>query len=189
MSTLFRGIRVCLAAALCVAAVAGMNGLPARAADKETINTLFQMGKAAYYKGELEQALQFLSQVESMDPRHFETRAMLAQIRLNLKSTGDMSLKKRYEGVMLSKIEFSDLTLQEALDGLRVMSKNASEGKVIPNFIVQDPALNTKTLSLNLSGLPLSEAIQYLARVAGCKVVYEKHAVLFTSAGAAAPAG
>ncbi|MDZ4286768.1 MAG: hypothetical protein U0984_02355 [Prosthecobacter sp.] len=69
------------------------------------------------------------------------------------------------------------------------MSENTTEGKVVPNFIVQDPALNAKTLSLNLSNIPLTEAIQYLARVAGCKVVYEKHAVLFTAAGAPAPTG
>ncbi|MDZ4286767.1 MAG: hypothetical protein U0984_02350 [Prosthecobacter sp.] len=109
MKTFLRSFRASLAA---LAMIVGFGSVSVHAVDKNTINELFQMGKAAYYKGDLEQAHQLLSQVEKMGPRHFETRAMLAQIRLSLKSTGDMSLKKRYEGVMLTKIEFSDLTLQ-----------------------------------------------------------------------------
>ena len=167
------------------------SSLPADGADD--VAALFQLGKAAYYRGELELANQLLAQVAARDPRHFETRALLAQIRTSLKSTGDMSLKKRYEGVNLNKVELTEVTFSEALEGLRALSKGATEGKVVPNFIVQDATLGSKVVSLTLTSIPLSEAIQYLAKVANCRVIYEKHAVIFTSAAGgdsvAPPAG
>jgi len=179
MSTSFRGVKVCWVAVLAMTAFVGMGELKVRAAG-EDINALFQMGKAAYYKGDLETAQQILSQVAAREPRHFETRALLAQIRTQLKPNGS-SLKRTYEGVTLAKIEFADVTLQEALDGLRAMSKSATEGKVIPNFIVKDEAIGTKTISLNLSNIPLTQVIQYLADVAGAKTTYDQHAVIFSN--------
>jgi hypothetical protein len=154
---------------------------PARAADDD-INTLFQMGRAAFYRGDLELARDLLKQVQAKNPQHFETRALLAQIQVSLNSTNQSSLKKTYESVILPKVDFEEVTVPEALEGLRVLSKNASAGKVIPNFIVQDQTLNSKSLSLHLTNVPLGEAISYVARVVGCRAMYETHAVVFTSA-------
>jgi hypothetical protein len=151
-----------------------------RAADD--IENLFQMGRAAYYKGDLEQAHQLLSMVEQQAPKHQETRILLMDVRTKLKATGS-SLKKKYEGVKITKIEFADVTVEEALDGLRVLSKNASQGKIVPNFIVADQALKTKTLSLSLTDIPLTQAIDYVARIAGAKASYDQHAVIFGPAG------
>jgi hypothetical protein len=158
---------------------AGLGVAPAA----DDIENLFQMGRAAYYKGDLEQAHQLLSMVQQQNPRHQETRILLGDIRLKLKAASGSSLKKKYEGVKLTKIEFADVTLEEALDGLRVLSKNASSGQVVPNFIVTDQTLKAKTLSLTLTDVPLTQAIDYVARIAGAKTTYDQHAVLFTSAG------
>lgn len=146
----------------------------------DDVNSLFQMGRAAFYKGDLETAEKLLSQVAAKNPGHFETKALLAQIRSQMKPEG--SLKKTYQAVILPKIEFSDVTLQEAIEGLRVLSKTASSGKVIPNFIIKDPTLGAKTINLNLNNVPLTEVIQYLADVVGGRAVYDKHAVIFTGA-------
>jgi len=154
---------------------------PVKGADD--INQIFQMGRAAYYQGDMETAYQLLTAVEARNPNHFETKALLAQIRTRMKPTG--SLKKNYEAVIIPKIEFSEVTLQEAVDGLRGLSKAASSGKVVPNIIIKDPALATKTISLDIRNLPLSEAIQYVGDLAGAKTVYDKHAVMFVSAATA----
>jgi hypothetical protein len=117
------------------------------------------MGRTAYYKGDLEQAHQLLSMVAQQNPRHQETRILLGDIRAKLNASGS-SLKKKYAGVKLAKIEFADVTLQEALDGLRVMAKNASSGQVVPNFVVTSETLKTKTLSLSL----IDNGVQSCAR-------------------------
>jgi hypothetical protein len=151
----------------------------AQAADD--IENLFQMGRTAYYKGDLEQAHQLLSMVEQQAPRHQETRILLGQIRAKLRTFGT-SLKKKYEGVKLGKIEFTEVTFEEALEGLRVLSKNASSGQVIPNFIITDPTLKPKSISLMLTDVPLTQAMEYLARIAGARISYDNHAAIFSNA-------
>ena len=175
MKAFLHRVGVRLAVVTMMAACAGA----AFAADD--VNQLFQMGRSAYYKGDIETAYQLLVQVEARNPKHFETKALLAQIR-SQKKAGIVSVKKSYEGVLLAKIEFSEVTLEEAVEGLRALSKTATDGKVIPNIIIKDPTLASKTLSLNLRNLPLTDAIQYLADLVGAKTVYDKHAVMFTSA-------
>jgi hypothetical protein len=151
----------------------------AQAADD--IENLFQMGRTAYYKGDLEQAHQLLSMVEQQAPRHQETRILLGQIRTKLRTFGT-SLKKKYEGVKLGKIEFTEVTFEEALEGLRVLSKNASSGQVIPNFIITDPTLKPKSISLMLTDVPLTQAMEYLAHIAGARISYDNHAAIFSNA-------
>jgi len=175
MKSILHRVGVRLAVIIVVAACAGS----AFAADD--INQIFQMGRAAYYKGDMETAYQLLTQVEARNPKHFETKALLAQIRSQMKP-GTGSLKRSYESVILPKIEFTDVTLAEAIEGLRSLSKSATGGKVMPNILIKDQDLAGKTLSLNLRNLPLTDAIQYLADMAGARTVYDKHAVIFTSA-------
>jgi len=151
----------------------------AQAADD--IENLFQMGRTAYYKGDLEQAHQLLGMVEQQAPRHQETRILLGQIRAKLRTFGT-SLKKKYEGVKLGKIEFTEVTFEEALEGLRVLSKNASSGQVIPNFIITDPTLKPKSISLMLTDVPLTQAMEYVARIAGARISYDNHAAIFSNA-------
>ena len=143
--------------------------------------TLFQMGRAAYYKGDFEQAYELLRQVEARQPNHFETKALLAQIRSQMKP-GVSSLKKTYAGVKLAKVEFSEVTLDEAVQALRALAKNATEGRVTPNFLIKGEDLKAKVVSLSLEGIPLSEVIEYLGQLSGSRVVYEAHAVVFQPA-------
>ena len=158
-----------------------MIAMPVVLSAADDLNTIFQMGRTAYHKGDLEQAHELLSMVEARDPRHQETRILLASIRSQLK-TGGPSLKKQFDGVKIAKVEFAEVTLQEALEALRVLAKNASNGKVVPNFIVKEQALNAKPLSMKLTDIPLTQAIQYVAEVAGARTTYDRHAVIFTSA-------
>ncbi len=162
--------------------VAGMLGLGVGGTGvANDTQALFQMGRAAYYKGDFEQAHELLKQVEARQPNHFETKALLAQIRALMKP-GVSSLKKTYAGVNLAKVEFAEVTLDEATQALRTLAKNATDGRVTPNFLIKGEALKAKVISLSLEGIPLSEAIEYLGQLSGARVVYEAHAVVFQPA-------
>ncbi len=162
MKTVLHGVGVRLAV------ITTMVACVSSALAADDVNQIFQMGRSAYYKGDMETAYQLLVQVEARNPKHFETKALLAQIRSQQKP-GLASVKKSYEGVILPKIDFTEVTLAEAAEGLRVMAKTASDGKVVPNIIIKDPALSSKNFSLNLRNVPLTDAIQYLADLAGAK--------------------
>ena len=75
------------------------------------------------------------------------------------------------------------LLIYGAFGGLRALFENASQGKRLPNFIVADQALKTKMLSLNLTDAPLTQAIEYVARIVGASAAYDQHGVIFSPAG------
>lgn len=167
----------CILRAVVVATTAFLLAAPVGAADVKDLNTVFQQGRAAFYRGDMETAKALLLQVAAVNPNHFETKALLAQINTYAKT--DTSLKKTYGGVTIPKIDFNEVTLSEALQALGAMSKNASAGKVTPNFIVKNPEMGKKMLTLSLENIPMTDVIDYLAQMAGGKAVYEKHAVMF----------
>ncbi len=162
-----------LAAAILVA--------PALCADANSNNLamLFQQGRAAYYKGDMATAKTLLTKVAAARPDHAETRSMLASIAAHNPPTP--SVKTTYAGVTIPKVEFFEITVAEATQGLALMSKNSSAGKVMPNFIIKHPDIGAKRVTLTLTNVPMTDVIDYIAQLSGCKAVYDKNAVIFTS--------
>jgi hypothetical protein len=105
---------------------------------------------------------------------------MLAYIRANHRKV-DTTLKDQYATVILPKVEMADVTLTEAIEGLRALSKNASGGKVVPNVIVKGEELGQRKLSLSLANIPLTEALSYVTQLTSSKATYDKHAVILTT--------
>lgn len=146
----------------------------------DDINTLFQQGRTAYYNGNFDLARQLLTQVQAMNPKHFETNAMLAQIAAQDKK-GEGNLRRQFDAVTIPKYEVTDTSLEESLQALTIYAKNASKDKVQPNFIVKSPDLNKAKITLSLTNTPLSEVVRYLSEMAKAKVTWDKHAVVFSA--------
>ena len=140
---------------------------------------IFEMGKALFNQGKYSEAKPLLEQVAAANPRHAETQAMLARIRL-LGQQGP-SLQQRLATVRLEKVEFSDLTVPEALQGLKALAKQASGGKVVPNFIVKGEDQMTQRVSLSLKDIPLTDAIKYVADMSKTLLRYEANAVVIST--------
>lgn len=146
----------------------------------EDLNAVYQQGRAAFYQGDFAKADQLLSRVAAANPRHQDTNNMLGYIRAHHKAK-DVTLQKQYESLILPKVEFGDVTLSEALEGLRALAKNASNGKVVPNIIVRGEELGQRKVSLTLANIPLSEALNYLTQLTSTKATYDKHAVTISA--------
>ena len=153
-------------------------------AKAEDLSAVYQQGRAAFYKGDLETARQLLSRVAAANPQHAETANMMAYIRAHYQPV-DNTLKNQYASVTLPKVEMADVTLTEAIEGLRALSKNASGGKVMPNVIVKGEELAGRKLSLSLSNVPLTEALNYVTQLVSAKATYDKHAVILSPQTAA----
>ncbi len=147
---------------------------------EDDLHTIYQDGRAAFFAGQFDLAREKLSVVLAKNPTHPETRAMMAQIELKLGSDNTL-LRKSYEKIIIEKFEVNEAELNEALQALRILAGKASGGKVIPNIILKDQALGKKSVTLNLSKIPLSEALGYLAQLTGAKISYDKTAVMFSN--------
>ncbi len=168
-----------LLAALLVATTVWLGQSIARAAD-EPLHVLYQDGRAAFYAGQFDIAREKLAKVLAVNPNHTQSRAMMAQIEEKL-GKDNVMLRKSYEKIIIDKIEFADVELSEAILAVRMKVKAVTQDKVIPNIILKTPEIGKKTVSLNLSNMPLSEVLNYLAQVAGVRISYDTAAVLFTS--------
>lgn len=176
MKTHSIGTKVFVSVAAFVAAFVLMT----TASQAEDLNVVYQQGRAAFYQGDFDTAQQLLTRVAAANPKHADTLRMLAYIRANHK-VADNSLKNQYAAVVLPKVEMADVTLTEAIEGLRALSKNASSGKVIPNVIIKGEELGQRKLSLSLANIPLSEALNYVTQLTGAKATYDKHAVILST--------
>lgn len=174
MKTQMIGTQVSAAAA-CIAAFFFVTA-PVQAED---LNAVYQQGRAAFYRGDMVTAQQLLSQVAAANPKHTDTQRMLAFIRANHKPA-ENTLKNQYAAVILPKVDMQDVTVTEAIDALRALAKNASNGKVTPNVIIKGEELGQRKLSLTLANIPLTEALNYVTQLVGAKATYDKHAVILS---------
>jgi len=147
---------------------------------QEDLHSIYQEGRAAFFQGQFEIAREKLAIVLQKNPNHPESRAMMAQIVQKLGEDNTM-LRKSYDKVIIPKYEVSEVTLDEALQALRIMAKNASKGTVTPNIVVKNPEIGKKQVSLNLTSVPLSEVLKYLSDMAGARLSYEKSGVMFSN--------
>jgi hypothetical protein len=144
----------------------------------EDMKAVYEMGKKLFNEGKYEQSRPLLEQVAAANPRHPETQAMLIRIRQVGKQ--GPTLADKLATVVLPTVEFDDVTVPEALEGLKALSKAQSGGKVVPNFIVRGADGMTKRFKLNLANVPLPDAIRYVAELSGTVVRYEMNAVIFS---------
>ncbi len=151
---------------------------PVRAADD--LHVIYEEGRAAFNAGAFELAREKLNQVAAKNPNHGPTQAMLATINQKL-GADNSQLRKAYGSVVLDKIDFADVSLEEAVEALRILSRKASGDKVSPNIIIKNPEIGKKTVTINLSKVPLTEVLNYLAELTGARITYDKNAVMFTS--------
>ena len=149
---------------------------------EDDLHVLYQEGRTAFQAGQFEIAREKLSLVLAKSPEHPQTRAMMAQIELKL-GVDNTLLRKSYEKVIIEKFEVTEAELEESLQALKILARNASGGKVVPNIIVRDAGLGKKPVSLSLTKIPLSEALRYLADLSGARLSYDKTAVIFSQPG------
>ncbi len=147
---------------------------------EDTLQVIYEEGRTAFYAGQYELAREKLSKVLEKNPSHPQTLAMMATIKQKI-GEDNTALRHSYEKVILPKFEVTEVTLDESLQALRILARNASKGAVVPNIIIKNPDLGKKQVSLSLTSVPLSEAINYLAQLAGAKLTYEKSGVMFSS--------
>jgi type II secretory pathway component HofQ len=85
---------------------------------------------------------------------------------------------KKAEAIVLPKIDFQEATLSEAVIFLGEKAKELDADKQGVNLILEPAAGGLEpTLTLSLANVPLSEALRYVAQLAGCEIVADDNAI------------
>jgi hypothetical protein len=93
-------------------------------------------------------------------------------------------IAKKLKGLIFPSVQFSGATLEEALEFLRVKSRQLdtsepNEARRGVNFILQDGSASTAVISLDVKNVPLSEVVKYTADLAGMSYRVEETGVIF----------
>ena len=147
----------------------------------ESAQELLTQAQVAYQKGEVETAKKLFKAVLQQDPRNPTALSFLKMIAGAEKNKpAGSSIQKQLEKLIVPKVEFKEATLGSVLDFLKQTAAKVSEGKTAVNFVVQLPEdqMKTKTVTLSLTNVPMSEVLRYLGGLADIDFAYEKYAIL-----------
>jgi hypothetical protein len=122
----------------------------------------FGSGATAAFDGETLTFKNTPEQVELMD-------ALVAQ-----------SSTKRGAQWVLPKVQFQDATLTEAIEFLRIKSRELDPEKKGLNILVKPGGDPTASITMQLSNVPAYEALRYVAELAGCKLTVEGDVFVIT---------
>lgn len=160
-----------LVACLCLGSVARGEGVP----------ELLREAQAAYLRGDMKLAKENFTLVNRMDPRNAVAIGYLKMIAAaEAKQPQGAALQKQLEQLIVPKVDFREATLGSVLDVLKQAASKHSDGKIAVNFVVQLPPdqVATRTVTLNLVNVPMSEVLRYLGGLAQVEFAYEKYAIL-----------
>jgi len=168
--------------ALAVMVIAGM--MSAVVAAPSSLQKIFNDAKANYEAGEFEKAAVGFRKVLQHQPGYVYARKYLTQTEAMLKKgtkTG-ISLEDKLAKIVVPSVAFEGASLGDVMTFLTVKSKEISGGTVVANFIYKGPKgdKDSKTVTLKLNNLPMTEVIRYVGQLSGTKFKYEEFAVVGT---------
>lgn len=145
---------------------------------QQTAQQTYAQGMRAYMAGDIDMAKACFAQVLEADPKNMPAQAMLK--RIALRQPAGASLRKQAEAIVLPKVDFRDASLGSVLDYLPKAVAEQTKGKASVNIVRMFPEDygRDKTITLQLSNVPLATVLDYIAQLGGLSVDYQAHAVV-----------
>jgi hypothetical protein len=154
------------------------------------LQKLLTEGQTAFMRGDLVTAKRNFVIANKMDPKNPTVIGFLKQIAAaEAKNPSGASSEHEYRDIVIPQIQFKEATFASAVDFMKKKVSDLTGGKKSINIVNKLPAEAQNTpITLNLTNIPFTEALRYIAELVGAKVEYQKYAVVLAPAvGGAAP--
>ena len=107
--------------------------------------------------------------------------ALLAQ-----QKTESLTIQQKLDQIILPTVQFQNATIEEALEYLRVKSREVDKDNSPPtsngvSFVLKADASKASTISLDLKDVPLGVVLGYCVELAGVKYRVDAHAVFIAA--------
>ena len=160
-------------------------------AASESVTQVMEDAQRAYASGDMATAKKDFQIVVELDPKNTTARNYLRNIQARealQPRSGD--IEKQFANIILPKVEFKEATLGSVFDYLRQQVPKVTNGKTNVNFVlaVPDTQLTTQAVTLQLTNIPFTETLRYLADLAALQIEYQKYAIKVSPKGAGAVA-
>jgi tetratricopeptide (TPR) repeat protein len=140
----------------------------------------YRQGMAAVKAGQVEQAREAFSNALRLNPNHGNARYQLLELRQGGGALAGKARERKLAAVTIPEVNFEEITLQEALEGLDLLVQKHSPDKFTANFIVQDPGKQfaKHKLTIRLRNVPASAVLKYALEQAQGTAKYDEHAIV-----------
>lgn len=147
---------------------------------QQTVQQTYAQGMRAYMAGDVDTAKTCFAQVLEADPKNVPAQAMLK--RIAIQQPAGANLRKQAGTIMLPKVDFRDASLSSVLDYLPKAVAEQTKGRASVNIVRMFPEDygRDKTITLQLSNVPLASVLDYVAQLGGLSVDYQAHAVVMS---------
>ena len=143
-------------------------------------STYYRQGVNAEQAGDPDAAREAYQQALRLNPQHADARFRLGQLGMRREAIVRQGRQAALTGVTLPNVVFDDANLRESLDALATMVETQSEGKVAPNFVVQDPdgTLAEARISLKLRNVTAGAVLDYIVEMAKARARHDEFAIV-----------
>lgn len=166
---------------LIVFAAIALGSLPALAQDAgQQAESYYQKGIAAEKSGDPDAALDAYKAALQLAPNHANARYRAGQVKIHAKSIKAGATEAKVGAVILPVYQIDDATVAEAIELLGIAMDKATDGKIAPNFVIEDPKkkLATPRISMQLKNIPVKAVLEYIHSQAHTKARFDPHAVV-----------
>ena len=146
---------------------------------------LYQQGLAAVQKGDKAGAQKAFENALRINPSHANARYHLLQLRGSGERMAAKARELKLQQVKLPEVNFSDVTLEEAVQAIDLLVRKETKEAFSPNFVIQDSSgeLAKRPITLQLRNVPAHVALKYTLDLAQATVRYDEHAILIQPLG------
>ncbi len=140
----------------------------------------YQKGLAAEKAGDPTTASAAYNAALELSPGHANARYRAGQVKINATSIKSAATEAKIGAVIIPAYQLEDATVQEAIQALSLAMEKATDGKIAPNFIIEDPKgkLAAIRISMQLKNLPVKAILDYIHSQASTRARYDEHAVV-----------
>lgn len=143
----------------------------------------YKKGLAAEKAGKPDEALEAFKTALKLYPEHAHARYRAGQMKINASSIKADATEAKIGAVIIPVFQIEEATVSEAIQLLSLGMEKATDGKIAPNFIVEDPKgkLDDARISMQLKNIPVKAILEYIHSQANTKARYDEHAVVISS--------
>jgi tetratricopeptide (TPR) repeat protein len=159
-------------------AISGQIALAQTAAEKA--EEYYRKGLAAEKAGDPTTASAAYHAALRLLPGHVNARYRAGQVKIEAGSMRASATEAKIGGVKIPVYRIEEASVSEAIAALGMAIEKASNEKVTPNFIIQDPKgkLADTRITMQLKNVPAKAILDYIHSQANTQARFDEHAVV-----------
>lgn len=137
-------------------------------------------GIAAEKAGDPAAALSAYKAAIDLHPGHTNARYRAGQVKIEASTIKSTAAEAKIGGVMIPAYQIEEAPVSEAISALNLAIEKATEGQIMPNFVIEDPEgkLTERRVTMQLKKVPAKAILNYIHSQANTKARFDEHAVI-----------